>query len=390
MGNSLISKLMPLKIAYCIPSLYTVSGMEKTLALKANYFTDVFNYKVYVILTDGKDREHAFPLSPGVEVINLDLNYDKIWGYPFFVKFFLYSFKQILYRRRLTAVLKRIKPDITVSTLRREINFLTKIDDGSIKVGEMHFSRSKYRDLNAEYDSRNLKSIFARIWMWQLIINVKRLIRFVVLSIEDSEKWTELSNVAVIYNPISAIPEKQSDCTAKKVIAAGRFVKQKGFDLLLESWAIVTSKHPDWTLSIYGNGDKTEFLEIIERLKIGKTCFLYNAVPDLDVKFAESSVFAFSSRYEGFGMVITEAMACGIPPVAFACPCGPKDIITDGKDGLLVNPEDVSQMAEKLSLLIENDQLRREMGLNARLRADRFKIEKIAEEWKALFEEITA
>lgn len=380
---------MSLKIAYCIPSLYTVSGMEKTLSLKANYFSDVFKYKIYIILTDGKDKENAFPLSPNIEVINLDLNYDKIWGYPLYKKIFAYSLKQIQFRIRLTRVLFDIKPDITISTLRREINFLTRIKDGSIKVGEMHFSKSKYRDFDASEERDSIKSLFAGLWMRQLIINLRRLKKFIVLSYEDKQRWTELNNVSVIYNPIPDIPEKYSDCSSKTVIAAGRFVKQKGFDLLLDSWAIVSSRHPDWKLEIYGNGSKTEFLEQIEHLGIGNSCYLYDAVEDLNEKFIRSSIFAFSSRFEGFGMVITEAMACGIPPVAFACASGPRDIITDGKDGFLTEPEDVKELADKICILIENEDLRKEMGRQARLRAERFTLEKIAGEWDSLFRDIT-
>jgi glycosyltransferase involved in cell wall biosynthesis len=105
-------------------------------------------------------------------------------------------------------------------------------------------------------------------------------------------------------------------------------------------------------------------------------------------KFVESSIFAFSSRFEGFGMVITEAMACGIPPVAFACPCGPKDIISDGKDGYLVDPGDTEILAQKICCLIEDDSMRTKMGGEARIRAERFKIERIAQEWDLLFKSI--
>ena len=87
-------------------------------------------------------------------------------------------------------------------------------------------------------------------------------------------------------------------------------------------------------------------------------------------------------------MVITEAMSCGVPPVAFACPCGPKDIITDGEDGLLVTPGDIQGLAEKICYLIENENIRKEMGRKARLRAHDFKRERLAKEWDMLFTEV--
>jgi glycosyltransferase involved in cell wall biosynthesis len=376
---------MSIKIAYCIPSLYSISGMEKTLTIKANYFAEVLNYKIYIILTDGKDKNPAFPLSKKIEIINLDINYDKIWSYPIYKQGFYYLFKQRVFRKKLSRELKTIKPDITVSMLRREINFIAKIKDGSKKIGEMHFNKDNYRDLNRVGFINSVKRVFAKLWMLQLVNNLKRLDKFVVLSYEDKDKWHELDNVTVIYNSIADYPEKVSDCSSKKVIAAGRFVNQKGFDMLIDSWKIVSEKHPDWTLSIYGSGNKEEFQRQAEKNGVTTNCIFYEPVEDLYQKFAEGSIFAFSSRFEGFGMVITEAMACGLPPVAFSCPCGPKDIIEDGVNGLLVNTGDTEALAAKICLLIENEAMRKEMGLLARERSKRFKIETIAKEWDDLF-----
>ncbi|HBG24986.1 MAG TPA: glycosyltransferase family 4 protein [Rikenellaceae bacterium] len=376
---------MAIKIAYCIPSLFSVGGMEKVLTLKANYFTEVFGYDVTIILTDGKNLSYAFPLSDKVKVINLDINYKDIWSYKFFHKFISYSYKQRIFQKRLTKVLFEIKPDITISMLRREINFITKIKDGSKKVGELHFNRLNYRDFNTQGRSKGIKSIMSKLWMEQLIHNLKKVDKFVVLSYEDMARWVELTNVCVIYDPLAEFPEYASDCTSKKVIAAGRFVNQKGFDMLLDSWKIVSKKHPEWILNIYGSGNTAPLLKQIKRNKIDKSCFLHNAVLNINDKYRESSIFAFSSRFEGFGMVITEAMSCGIPPVAFACQSGPKEIITDGVNGILVPPEDVTQLANKICYLIENENIRKEMGAAARRRAEDFRIEKIAKEWDNLF-----
>lgn len=159
--------------------------------------------------------------------------------------------------------------------------------------------------------------------------------------------------------------------------------------MLIDSWKIVSEKHPDWTLSIYGSGDKAAFHRQVAENNLTATCLLCDAVNDLSDKFAESSIFAFSSRFEGFGMVITEAMACGVPPVAFACPCGPKDIIHDGVDGLLVEPGNIETFAGKLCYLIENEEIRREMGRQARIRSERFRIETVANEWDTLFGSLT-
>jgi glycosyltransferase involved in cell wall biosynthesis len=224
--------------------------------------------------------------------------------------------------------------------------------------------------------------------MHQLIGNLKRLDRFVVLSHEDKDQWNELENVSVIYNPLDKLPGNISDCSAKKVIAAGRFVHVKGYDMLIDSWKIVSEKHPDWTLTIYGAGNKESFRRQAVDNGIADKCFFEEPVSNLADKFIESSIFAFSSRFEGFGMVITEAMASGIPPVAFACPCGPKEIINDGINGILVEKGNINSLAEKINYLIENKDVRKEMGLAARKRAEQFQIEVVAKEWESLFKDL--
>ena len=119
------------------------------------------------------------------------------------------------------------------------------------------------------------------------------------------------------------------------------------------------------------------------------TLYLEEQTPDIIRNYCRSSIFVLSSRYEGFGMVITEAMSCGVPPVSFTCPCGPRDIIDDGKNGLLVENGNIEMLAEKICYLIENDEIRRKMGQQARIDVERFKIEQIAEQWKQLFERLT-
>lgn len=296
--------------------------------------------------------------------------------------------KQKLFKNKLNEYLCQIKPDITISLLRRDINFINKLTDGSIKLGEIHFNKSNYRDFSNSRLPSFIRTIVSKFWRIQLIRQLRQLKRFIVLSHEDAREWTELNNVEVIYNPLPFFPEQVSDGNRKQVIAVGRYVPQKGFDRLIPAWQLVARKHPDWVLRIYGDGMRTELQQLIDSQGITSSCILEPTVSNIVDKYCESSIFVLSSRFEGFGMVIIEAMACGVPPVSFTCPCGPRDIIDDGKDGLLVEDGNIEELAEKIAYLIENEETRKEMGRRARIDVERFKIENIAEQWKQLFESL--
>jgi glycosyltransferase involved in cell wall biosynthesis len=376
----------PLKIVYCTPALYLAGGVERVLTLKANYFAEHFGYDITIILTDGKGKPFAYPLSDKIKVVHLDINFEELWTCSFLKKIFVYLKKQRIFKRRLTEELMRIRPDITVSLLRREINFINGIKDGSKKIGELHVNRANYRNFEAN-DTNVIKRIFERFWMKNLVSHLKRLDRFVVLTHEDGASWSDLPKVEVIPDPLSFSPQVQSSLSSKRIIAAGRYVYQKGFDLLLHAWASVEKRCPDWELVIFGAGDRTPYERLSSELLLQR-CSLNGPTADIEKEYLNSSLFAFSSRFEGFGMVLIEAMACGLPVVSFACPCGPKDIITDGIDGILVENGKVSQLAEKIIYMIEHPEERTRMGANAVRKSERYKIDRLAKDWQQLFESL--
>lgn len=373
-----------IQIAYCIPAIYYPSGMERVLILKANYLTEK-GYKIHIIITDGKNKKPYYDIHPDVSIHQLDIDYEELYHFSLVKRIFKYCAKQRQFKKKLDECLNTIKPDITISLLRRDINFINKMTDGSIKLGEIHFSKSNYRDFKHSKLPTFIQDSIKFFWMKQLIRHLKKLNKFIVLSYEDQKEWTELDNTMVIYNPLSFYPPQQSTCENKQVIAVGRYVEQKGFDRLIDAWSIVEKKHPDWTLKIFGDGMRERLQHQINCLNI-QTCILEHSVPNIIDKYIESSIFVLSSNHEGFGMVIVEAMACGVPPIAFTCPCGPKDIIQNQIDGILVENGNIPELAQQICYLIENEDIRKEMGKNSRENVIKFLPENIMNQWITLFD----
>ena len=380
----------PLKIVYCTPALYMAGGVERVLSLKANYLADNLGYDITIILTEGKNKPLFYPLSKKIKVINLDVDFEALWTCSFFKKIFVYLKKQRIFKKRLTEELIRLKADITVSLLRREINFINDIQDDSRKIGELHVNRANYRNFEAG-DTNFIKRIFAKYWMHNLVSHLKRLDRFVVLTEEDKASWTELSNVEVIPDPLAFDIDQVSPLTNKRVIAVGRYVYQKGFDLLLQAWKMIEQQHPDWELVIYGMGDRTPYEQLIDKLQIDRTrCHLNGSTSDIKAEYLNSSLFVFSSRFEGFGMVLIEAMACGLPVVSFDCSCGPKDIVRNNEDGLLVPSGCVDSLAEAMHQMMSDESLRQKMAKVATKNVQRYKLNKVCQDWQRLFESIVS
>lgn len=378
---------MSRRIVYITPSLYIAGGVERVLTTKANFFAEELGYDVTVIITDGGDKQPYFPLSPKIKIIDLNIGFEAMWTMPILKKGLFYLRKQRLYKKLLRRTLLELRPDITISTGRREVNFLCDIPDGSKKVCEIHVNRAHYR--NFEGTNANLiKNLFAKYWMSSLVKTLKRFDRVVCLTPADASAWKELKNVIAIPNPLPPMQVSSTEGRGKRVIAVGRYAYEKGFDMLIEAWKGVVQRHPDWELNIYGAGDSTPYQRQIEALNLGGKCYLHGPDANISARYGESSILAVSSRFEGFGMIIIEAMAHGCVPVSFNCPYGPAGIITSGKDGWLVEDGNIEAMTSQLCYAIEHEDERAEIASQAIQTAKDYQIENVAKRWIQLFNEL--
>ena len=231
--------------------------------------------------------------------------------------------------------------------------------------------------------------LLARYGRWKQERTVSRLDGLVLLTEQDQKSWNEVTRTFVIPNSLSFKTKESSKCENKKAICVGRYNEQKGYEYLIEAWSIVSSKHPDWSLHAYGAGElKDELQKLISEKNIGYSFFLHEPNTNIIEKYLDSSIYIMSSRYEGFGMVLIEAMECGLPCISFNCPSGPADIINHGIDGYLVDYLNSKQLASRICELIENDNLRKEMGRKAKINVQRYSEDSIMRKWEDLLMEL--
>lgn len=376
-----------MNILYLISGMFNSAGMERVVANKANYFVS-HGHSVTIITTDQKNRQSYYDLLPGIKCIDLSINFDDYKNYPPLKRSFSFYKKNHLFKKRLSKFLLENKFDITISLILKSSDFLYQIKDNSKKIIEHHFSRNFYSQITNSYYKNPLNKLLYKIRDKILIHNLKKYDAFVVLTKEDALSWEkELSNVYVIPNSIK-LPHACSSLNSKNILSFGRLDYQKGFDILLKIWETVSEKYPDWSLSIFGNGPLERQLQNEIRLNNIKNINIYPPTSNIEPPILDSSIYVLPSRFEGLPMALLETMSYGLPPVAFACPCGPKDIIIDGVNGFLINQFDIKSYEERLCELIENHDLRLRLGTKARESMKNYSHIEIMNKWLELFKNL--
>lgn len=373
-----------MKIIYCTHSLCNPGGMERVLVNKVTYLVERLHWDISIVTTDQKGRPSFYPLPTGVRVTDLGINYSDDNVKSVTGKILGYLQKRRRHKRLLTSLLEREKPDIVVSLYPSESSFIPDIKDGSKKVLELHFC--KYFRL--QYGRKGLLGIIDKWRTHQDERIVRRFDKFVVLTNEDKEYWGNLHNIEVIPNAAMNMGGHFSDVANHRVIAVGRLDYQKGFDRLIQAWCYIQrdGRYQDWHLDIFGQGEWHEMLEnMISERNLNDSIRLNNPTNQIGREYAQSSLIVMTSNYEGFGMVLVEAMACGVPAVAFDCKCGPRDIISDGENGLLVPNGDIPGLAEAMMKLMGDYELRRRMSVKARQVVDTYSEKAVMDKWVRLF-----
>jgi glycosyltransferase involved in cell wall biosynthesis len=384
-----------IKIAYCVSYLWNSGGVDRVITVKANYLAEVLNYDITIITTDQQGVKPYFPLSNKVKTIDLDINFYQYHGTSYsgwrdiIVRLYRSTVKRALYRYRLSRTLKQLNPDITISVSRRELPFLYKIRAGGVKICERHMCHSN----RLHHPASKINRLIARFLTNKESCWVTRYSLSVVLTEEDKSLWPDYRHMRVIPNPLTIHPTRISSLSNKQVLAVGRICAEKGFERLVDSWRLIEPQYADWTLKIVGSQDDKKQTDLLkQRIECYglKRVELIPETQDIAEVYADSSLLVLTSYYEGLPLVLIEANACGVPCVAMACQCGPRDMIKDGWNGLLVPDGDIPAMAEAMKKVMSDDALRKRMGKNALMESYSYSLPVIMSRWDKLFKELAA
>lgn len=378
-----------MKIIYCTHSTYNPGGMERVLLNKVTYLSALPEWEVSVVTTDQHQRPSFYPFPEKVRMTDLEINYSDDNAKGIWKKITSYLCKRKEHKRKLTALLLKEKPDIVVSLYPSESSFIPDIKDGSKKVLELHFNKF----FRIQYGRKGIIGLIDRWRTRQDERIVRRFDKFVVLTNEDKGYWGGLPNIEVIPNAAIHVSKNYSEVKNKRVIAVGRLDYQKGFDRLIQAWKLVqhTGRFSDWKLDIFGQGEWREMLQqMIDKQGLQNTVKINPPTNAILNEYVHSSLLVMSSNYEGFGMVLVEAMSCGVPVISFDCKCGPKDIIQPGINGLLVPNGDIQALADAMMKVMEDEAYRKMLSLNARKVVDTYSEQAVMSQWILLFTSITA
>lgn len=368
-----------MKIVYLYPSLAVWGGVERVLVDKMNYLVRQYNYEVYMITSDQGEHKIPYNLDTRVKFIDLDIRFHLRYKQRGLFRYLKYYQQNRLYHKRLRKQLEKISPNVIVCTTHQNIGSLLRIKGSVPLVVESHMNF-----IHADTLVQQIRTLFNNYW-------ISKVNAIVTLTNGDAENWCRVSNhVHVIPNVVSLNnTDRYSDCTSKRVLFVGRFAEQKGIGDLLAVWQKVHLKFPNWYLDLYGEGELwKKYKYEAETLNINID--LHEPVSQIFDVYRSSSILVLTSVYEPFGLVMPEAMSCGLPVVAFDSPHGPASIITEGKDGFLISDRDQQKFADKLCLLMENMELRQQMGKKAIESSKRFTAKEIMPMWKQLFEHLAS
>lgn len=356
----------------------TTGGVERTLIDKANYLVQQ-GHSVTIVTFEQGQHPFAYKLDDRIEHYELDCRRFTLYRYPRYKRFFKLWQMNRRFVQRWKAYVEKAKPDIVVTTTNSG-DFLREILTAKDKTKIVVESHTAFI-----YD-KGSNSLIRKLWLKRYMRIVKQGKIIISLTQGDAQFWKEhgAGRVIVLPNPLTMYPETIDDVEKDpyRIIFVGRFDKVKRIDLLVSAFALIAGKYPLWHIDIYGGGETADFEQLIRDKHLVNRIKVHKPTPEIFTEYKKSQMLVLCSSYEGFGLVLIEAMSCGIPCVSFDCPYGPPEIIKDYYNGLLAKNGDVKDLADKMEWLITHTEERHAMGLNAHQYAAQFKNEVVMKDWE--------
>lgn len=363
-----------MKLLYITNGITGSGGLERVLSVKASLLVEQYGYEVTIFSLNEENLEPFYSFHSKIKFRSIKVNQDVFRN----LKSYINGLRQVV---------QDSKPDV-VSVCDDGLKgfFIPKIIGKKTPIiYERHVS--KEIEMRVDYPFWKKQIIKAK---WKLMEKLANsFCKFVVLTKGNSKEWPSIKNIEIIPNPLPFNPENISSLENKKVLIVGKQSYQKGQDLLIQAWSIVNQRHPDWRLDIVGKFDQSLGLkELVVNLNLSNEIRFFEADNNIEKRYLNASIYVMASRYEGFGMVLIEAMAFGVPCVSFECNYGPSDIIDSNKNGLLIPNGDVAALAWGITELIENPQKRMRLGKQAKTDTQKYLPRKIVQQWDELFHSI--
>ena len=359
------------KIIIITSNLNEIGGTERVAAILANGFNDILQRQVEILNLGKKKGELKYKLNDNIKIKYIGIDNGNDTNKINIIK----NLIKIMCKLNQYSRNNLIKSDnITVIGIGTGISYLLPII----------FRGYNYKLIGTQHNPirHSMCSDFIRK------IIIRCLNNYVVLDDEmkrDIECKVNSKNIEVIPNPLTIETNQYSNLEEKNVLAIGRLTYQKGFDRLIECWGKVSRLNPQWKLTIVGEGeDYDKLIAHINEKKLNNSISIEPFTTNIEEYYKKASIYALTSRYEGFGLVILEAQAYGIPVIAFDCPTGPRNIINDKVDGVLVEDGDIEKFSQSINNLINDIELRKNISKEAIINSQKFSIENIMDKWEKL------
>ena len=364
-----------MKVLYLTDQTFLHGGVEKVLSQKANYLADVLGDEVTVVTYRQQSKEPIYNFSKKIKFLDLEVDYEIAKSY-----FHPHNLKRIpRHFSRLKKILKEIQPEVIVScSFGPDFYFIPALEKHIPKIKEFHSSRYFYKE--------NSNSVQQKVLTKLTQFTEKKYDQLVVLN-ESEQQFYVNKNIAVIPNPTENSANR-AIVSSKKIMAAGRISPVKNFGDLIEAFVHVAKAFQEWELHFFGEdyvGTQEKLEQKVKNHGLQSQIRFMGVSSDLKASMRNYSIYAMTSESECFPMVLLEALSVGLPVISYDSPTGPKHILTNNEDSLLVPYKNLDIFVEKLKQLMQNENLRKQLGAKGQVNVQRFSIEIIIHQWKDLF-----